>query len=72
MLDLNLNLVSTDVDMASSLPEALFYLDEPQADPAILNVFSICQLASQKGTKVLLSGLVGMILHTVGIEGTMH
>ena len=64
MLDLNLNLVSTDVDMVSSLPEALFYLDEPQADPAILNAFSICQLASQKGIKVLLSGAGGDDLYS--------
>jgi len=37
----------------------LYHLDEPQADPAPLNVLMICKLAREHGIKVLLSGAGG-------------
>jgi len=42
--------------VASLLPSLIRHLDEPLADPAIINCYLISQLARQNGTKVLLSG----------------
>ncbi|WP_160317360.1 asparagine synthase (glutamine-hydrolyzing) [Pseudoalteromonas sp. R3] len=58
-LGLDLNLVSASSTDVSDLPSCIYYLDEPQADPAIINAFKICQLANSKGIKVLLSGAGG-------------
>lgn len=58
-LGLDLNLVSASSTDVSDLPSCIYYLDEPQADPAIINAFKICQLANNKGIKVLLSGAGG-------------
>ena len=58
-LGLNLNLVSASSTDVSDLSSCIYYLDEPQADPAIINAFKICQLANSKGIKVLLSGAGG-------------
>ena len=44
---------STDIDLLS---ECIYYLDEPQADPAIIQTYKICKLARDNGIKVLLSG----------------
>lgn len=46
-------------DMSAHFERMIWHLDEPQADPAALNVFFIAQLAREKGVKVLLSGAGG-------------
>ncbi len=43
-------------EVASLLPSLIRHLDEPLADPAVINCFLISQLARKNGTKVLLSG----------------
>lgn len=64
-LGLHLNVVEVDVaQMAASLEEMVWQLDEPLADPAPLNVFYISNLARQQGIKVLLSGAGGDDLFT--------
>jgi asparagine synthase (glutamine-hydrolysing) len=45
--------------MAQQLEKMIYHLDEPQADPAPLNVLFISQMARQHGIKVLLSGAGG-------------
>ncbi len=42
--------------VAELLPQLLYHLDEPLADPAILNTYLICRQARQDGAIVLLSG----------------
>ncbi|MBI3694865.1 MAG: asparagine synthase (glutamine-hydrolyzing), partial [Acidobacteria bacterium] len=43
-------------DVTELLPRLLYFLDEPLADPAIINTYVICRQARQDGTIVLLSG----------------
>jgi asparagine synthase (glutamine-hydrolysing) len=50
--------------MASDLEAMVAQMDEPQADPACLNVLYISRLAREHGTKVLLSGAGGDDLFT--------
>ena len=45
--------------IADDLPWMVEQLDEPQADPACLNAWYICQAAHKRGYKVLLSGAGG-------------
>ena len=45
--------------MASKVEEMIYFLDEPQADPAPINALFISRLAREKGIKVLLSGAGG-------------
>lgn len=59
LLGVPLHEVKAKPDMISLLPKMIYHLDEPQADPAPLNVFLICELARKKGIKVLLSGAGG-------------
>jgi asparagine synthase (glutamine-hydrolysing) len=42
--------------VAALLPSLIRYLEEPLADPAIINCFLVSQLAREHGTKVLLTG----------------
>ena len=58
-LNLDLHTIHAKQDTLAYLPEAIFHLDEPQADPAILNAYLIAQDAKSKGVKVLLSGAGG-------------
>lgn len=55
-LGVDLHVIEVGSDMASRFEEMIWHLDEPQADPAPLNVLFICELARQHGIKVLLSG----------------
>ena len=55
-LDVDLHVVRVGPEMADELPRMLYHLDEPQADPAPLNVLFISKLAREHGIKVLLSG----------------
>jgi asparagine synthase (glutamine-hydrolysing) len=58
-LDVDLHTVTVGPEMALKLEEMVYFLDEPQGDPAPLNVMFIAQLARQQGIKVLLSGVGG-------------
>lgn len=58
-LQVPLNIVDLQPEMAKLLPKLLYHLDEPHGDPAIFNVFAICELARKKGIKVLFSGAGG-------------
>lgn len=58
-LDVNLNVVNVQPDVMNLLPKMIYHLDEPQADPAPLNVWLICEEARKKGIKVLFSGAGG-------------
>jgi asparagine synthase (glutamine-hydrolysing) len=58
-LGVDLHVVWVGPEMSEQLSKMIFHLDEPQADPAALNVQFICQLARANGIKVLLSGAGG-------------
>jgi asparagine synthase (glutamine-hydrolysing) len=58
-LDVDLHSIEVGPEMASEFEEMVYYLDEPQADPAPLNVLFISRLARKNGIKVLLSGAGG-------------
>lgn len=55
-LGVDLHEVRVGPNMIDRLEEMVFHLDEPQADPAPLNVLFISELARSMGIKVLLSG----------------
>ena len=58
-LGLNLHVAEVSRDKLLDLEKLVWHLDEPQADPAALSNFYICQFARQQGIKVLLSGAGG-------------
>jgi asparagine synthase (glutamine-hydrolysing) len=58
-LDVDLHVVRATEGMADDLLRMVWQLDEPQADPAPLNVLAISSLARRHGIKVLLSGAGG-------------
>ncbi len=58
-LDVHLNVVDATPNIMTLLSTMLYHLDEPNADPAPLNVWLICEQARLKGIKVLLSGAGG-------------
>lgn len=58
-LGVELHTVSVGPEMAQGFANMVYQLDEPQADPAALNVLFISRLARQHGMKVLLSGAGG-------------
>ena len=59
-LDVPLHVIEVDSStFARDLVKMVYMLDEPQADPAALNVLYISQLARRNGIKVLLSGVGG-------------
>jgi asparagine synthase (glutamine-hydrolysing) len=58
-LDVDLHVVEVGPEMSDELERMIYHLDEPQADPAALDVYFICRLARARGIKVLLSGAGG-------------
>ena len=58
-LDVDLHVVRAGPEMADLLPDMIYHLDEPQADPAPIHVMLISRLAREHGIKVLLSGAGG-------------
>uniref|UniRef100_A0A7C4XL58 asparagine synthase (glutamine-hydrolyzing) n=1 Tax=candidate division WOR-3 bacterium TaxID=2052148 RepID=A0A7C4XL58_UNCW3 len=46
-------------DIVNILPQIIWHLDEPIADPAAINTYLICKSAKENGTTVLLSGMGG-------------
>jgi Asparagine synthase (glutamine-hydrolyzing) len=59
LLDVNLNTVEVGPDIFKDLFKMIYYLEEPVADPAPLNVMAISKQAKEKNIKVLLSGTGG-------------
>lgn len=59
-----LNVIDVDASLIMQLTKMIYHLDEPQADPAPLNVLAISELAQSQGVKVLLSGAGGDDLFT--------
>ena len=58
-LNVDLEIVSSNVDIVNDFDRMIWHLDEPQADPAALNVFNISQRAASMGYKVLIGGTGG-------------
>jgi len=58
-LNVDLHVVNVGPEMILDLEKMIYHLDEPQADPAPLNVMYISQFAREHGIKVLLSGVGG-------------
>jgi asparagine synthase (glutamine-hydrolysing) len=58
-LQVDLNIIEVDTSIIQKLPDMIYHLDELQADPAPLNVMSICNYAKSNNIKVLLSGAGG-------------
>lgn len=58
-LDVELHVVKANIDIVNDFDKMIWHLDEPQADPAPLNVLNIASLAHSKGIKVLLGGTGG-------------
>jgi len=58
-LDVDLHTIKVGPEMADDLSKMIYHLDEPQGDPAPLNVLAISRLAHEHGVKVLLSGAGG-------------
>ncbi len=56
--------VHASAALADEIPQMVWQLDEPLADPAPLNVLAIARLARQQGIPVLLSGAGGDDLFT--------
>ncbi len=58
-LDVKLEIVESKVDIVKDFDKMIWYLDEPQADPAPLNVLQISNVAKRMGYKVLIGGTAG-------------
>ena len=58
-LNVDLHTIYVGPEMTDHLEKMIYHLDEPQADPASLNVFFISELAREHDIKVLLSGTGG-------------
>jgi asparagine synthase (glutamine-hydrolysing) len=58
-LSVNLEVIDANVDIIRDFDKMIFHLDEPQADPAPLNVLNICTAAKKMGFKVLVGGTAG-------------
>lgn len=59
ILDVDLEIVKADIDILKDFDSMIYHLDEPQADPAPLNVLNICNKAREQGYFVLLGGTAG-------------
>lgn len=58
-LDVDLEIVNAKPDILGDFDKMIWYLDEPQADPAPLNVLNISRRAREMGYTVLLGGAGG-------------
>lgn len=63
-LNVELVVVKADRDILKNFDEMVWFLDEPQADAAPLNVFNISKEARKRGFKVLIGGTAGDDLFT--------
>lgn len=58
-LNVDLKIIDADSEILADFDKIIYHLDEPQADPAAMNVYNICKGASEDGIKVLLGGTAG-------------
>ena len=58
-LDVDLEIIDAKVDILKDFDRMIWHLEEPQADPAPLNVLNICERATEMGFKVLIGGAAG-------------
>jgi len=58
-LNVNLKIVEAKSDILEYFDKVVYHLDEPQADPAPINVYNICKEARKDGIKVLIGGTAG-------------
>lgn len=58
-LDVSLKIVDASEDILKYFDKVIYHLDEPQADPAPINVYNICKQAQKDGIKVLIGGAGG-------------
>ena len=58
-LNVNLKIIDAKNDILKDFDKVIYHLDEPQADPAPINVYNICKAARQDGIKVLIGGTAG-------------
>ena len=58
-LSVELNVIEVDSNIVSDFDKMIWHLDEPQADPAPLNVLEIASGAQKRGIKVLIGGTAG-------------
>jgi asparagine synthase (glutamine-hydrolysing) len=58
-LGVDLHTIEVGPEMVEHVEQMIYHMDEPQADPAPLNVLFISRLAREHGIKVLLSGAGG-------------
>lgn len=58
-LDVKLEIIKADINITNDFDKMIWHLDEPQADPAPLNVLNICKRARELGYTVLLGGTAG-------------
>lgn len=58
-LNVDLKIVDANTDILEYFDKIVYHLDEPQADPAPINVFNICSEAKKHGIKVMLGGTGG-------------
>ncbi len=58
-VDVSLCEIDVQADIVQDFDKMIWYLDEPQADAAPLNVYLICKQAHKEGFKVLLGGTAG-------------
>lgn len=58
-LNVNLKIVEAKSDILEYFDKVIYHLDEPQADPAPINVYNICKQARKDGLKVLIGGTAG-------------
>ena len=63
-LNVDLEILPAQVFSKNLFDKMIWYLDEPQADPAPLNVYNICKGARENGIKVLIGGAAGDDLFT--------
>ncbi|MFM2361117.1 MAG: Asparagine synthetase AsnB1, partial [Bacteroidota bacterium] len=54
-----LDILPATISITDAFDKMIWHLDEPQADPAPLNVLNICKGARDKGIKVLIGGTAG-------------
>lgn len=58
-LDVDLEVIKITPDITKEFDRLIYHLDEPQADPAPINLLYICEQARKDGNIVLLGGSAG-------------
>ena len=58
-LSVNLKIIDAKNDILKDFDKVIYHLDEPQSDPAPINVYNICKAARSDGIKVLIGGAGG-------------